>query len=217
MKRSDVATKWLLVAAFGHLLCWLGGDLLLYFVPNGPLDTMQLFDYTKAAQMLQGAAPMQFSVSGVAGVIAMMLALPGYYQISRFLKPVAPKAAKVAMVGAVLTCVAGGVMHVSCTTMLWHFVKFGCTQQAHQIMLSFFFENMATTLMCNTGVMLVSITLFVAVIRGKTCLPKWACIINTLPLTLVAGIVLAGMGAMNVASAAMFFGLFFCFRKFCKN
>jgi hypothetical protein len=38
--------------------------------------------------------------------------------------------------------------------------------------------------------------------------------VNTIPLTIVAGIVFAGMGAMNVASSGMFFGLYFLSKKY---
>lgn len=214
MKTKNMNPKLLLVGAFGHLLCWLGGDLLLYFVPNGPLDTVKLFGYEETARMLQGVNPLQFTISGVAGTVAMMLALVGYYQIYQFLKPTAPKASKVVLVGLILTCVAGAVMHFTCTSMLWYFVKSGATKAAHDIMLSFFMETAATTAMCNTGVFMVSIPLLINVAKGKTCLPKWAWLINTLPLTLAAAILFAGMGAMNVGSALMFFGLYFLIRKF---
>lgn len=214
MKTKDMNLKLLLVGAFGHLLCWVGGDLLLYFVPNGPLDTMQLFYYEETTRMLQGVNPFQFTISGVAGTMAMMLALVGYYQIYLFLKPAAPKASKVVLAGMILTCVAGAVMHVSMTSMLWYFVKSGATKQAHDIMLSFFFESIVTTAMCNTGVFMVSIPLLVTVAKGKTCLPKWAWLANTLPMTLVATVLLAGMGAMNVGSALMFVGLYFLIKKY---
>ena len=206
--------KLLLLGAFGHLLCWLGGDLLLYFMPNGPLDVMGLFDYQKTVVMLEGVSPLQFTISGVVGVVAMILIMPGYFQIANFLKPVSEKSAKIVQVGTALTCVAGAVMHFTCTSMLWHFVKGGATEQAHGIMLSFFVETSATSAMCNIGVFMVGVTLFVAVFRKKTCLPKWACLVNTLPLTMVAGILLAGMGAMNVASSLMFFGLYFLMQKY---
>lgn len=213
MKTKELNLKLLLVGAIGHLLCWACGDLLLYFVPNGPLDTMKLFNYEETVRMLQGVNPLQFTISGVAGTIAMMLALVGYYQIYQFLKPVAKKASKVVLVGTLLTCVAGAVMHFTCTSMLWYFVKSGATKAAHDIMLSFFMETAATTAMCNIGVFMVSIPLLVTVAKGKTCLPKWAWLVNTLPMTLVAGVLLAGMGAMNVGSALMFFGLYFLIKK----
>lgn len=209
----NVNRKLLLLGAFGHMLCWLGGDLLLFFQPAGPLNVMGLFDYEQTAAMLQGASAMQFTISGVVGVIAMMLIMPGYFQIANFLRPVSEKSARIVQVGTALTCVAGAVMHFTCTSMLWHFVKAGATQQAHSVMLSFFFETCATSAMCNIGVMLVCITLFIAVFKQKTCLPRWACLVNTLPLTLVAGIVLAGMGAMNVGSSLMFFGLYMLTKK----
>lgn len=210
---ENVNRKWLLLGAFGHLLCWLGGDLLLYFMPNGPLNVMGLFDYQTTAKMLEGASALQFTLSGVFGVIAMMLVMPGYFQIANFLKPVSDKSEKIVKVGTALICVGGAVMHFTCTSMLWYFVKAGATEQAHSIMLSYFLETGATSAICSIGVLVVGVTLFVAVFHKKTGLPKWACLVNTLPLTLVAAILLAGMGAMNVGSSLMFFGLYILLKK----
>ena len=213
---KSVNPKMFLFGAFGHLLCWLGGDLLLYFMPSGPLNVMGLFDYQTTAAMLEGASTLQFTLSGVFGVIAMMVIMPGYFQIANFLKPVSEKSARIVQVGTALTCVAGAVMHFTCTSMLWHLVKAGATEQAHSIMLSYFFETAATSAMCNIGVFMVCLTLFIAVFKQKTCLPKWACMVNTLPFTMVAAVLLAGMGAMNVGSSLMFFGLYFLTKKHCQ-
>ena len=84
-------------------------------------------------------------------------------------------------------------------------------------MLSYFFETCVTSGMCNIGVFMVCVTLFVTVVRGKTCFPKWACLVNTISFTMVAGIVFAGMGAMNVGSSMMFLGLYFLMRKYSKQ
>lgn len=211
---EKVTPKLLLCGAFGHLLCWLGGDLLLYFLPNGRLDVMGLFDYDKTVMMLQGASSLQFILSGIFGVIAMMVIMPGYFQIANFLKSVSMKSVRVVQVGTALTCVAGAVMHFTCTSMLWHFVKAGATEQAHEIMLSYFFETSVTSAMCNIGVFMVCVTLFIAVIRRKTCFPKWACLVNTIFFTMVAAVVFAGMGAMNIGSSLMFFGLYYLMKKY---
>lgn len=217
MKNSSINPKLLLFGAVGHLLCWLGGDMVLYFVPNGPLDTTGLFDYSKTVEMLMGANPLQFTISGIVGTVSMMLVLIAYYQIYLFLKPNSKVLSKLTLVGALLTCVPGAVMHFTTTTMLWYFVKSGATKEAHDVMLSFFSETMVTTSMCYVGVLMVCVSLFIAVVRGKTCLPKWCCLINSLSLTVVVGILLAGMGAMNVASSLMFLGLFVFIKKFSKE
>lgn len=212
--KPNVNKKYLLIAGIGHLLCWIGGDLLLYFQPSGFLDVKGLFDYDKTAQMLQNANPLQFTISGIIGTIAMMLAIVGYYQIYNLLKPVSKKSANVVLAGTLLTCIPGAIMHFSCTSMLWYFVKLGGTKLAHEVMLSFFFETSVTTFMCNLGVFLVAIPLLINVAKGKTFLPKWSWFVNTIPLTCLAGIIFAGMGAMNVASAGMFFGLYFLTNKY---
>lgn len=211
---AHVNTKLLLCGAFGHLLCWLGGDLLLYFMPSGPLNVIGLFNYEKTVVMLQGVSPFQFTLSGIFGVIAMMVIMPGYFQIANFLKPTSANLARVVQVGTALTCVAGAVMHFTCTSMLWHFVKAGATGQAHEIMLSYFFETGVTSALCNIGVFLVCGALFIAVFKEKTCFPKWTCVINTIFFTMIAAIIFAGMGAMNVGSSMMFFGLYFMMKKY---
>lgn len=209
--------KLLLYGAFGHLLCWIGGDLLLYFMPSGPMNVMGLFNYEKTVMMLQGVSPLQFTLSGIFGVTAMMIIMPGYFQIANFLESTSPKSARLVKIGTALTCVAGAVMHFTCTSMLWHFVKAGATKQAHEIMLSYFFETCVTSAMCNIGVFMVCITLFIAIFKEKTCFPKWTCLVNTITFTLIAAIIFAGMGAMNVGSSMMFFGLYFLMQKYCKQ
>lgn len=213
-QKSIINRKFFLIAAFGHLLCWVGGDLLLFFQPNGFLDVQGLFDYEKTVLMLENANPLQFTISGIAGTVAMMLVFFGYYEIYKMLKPISKKSANIVLVGTLLTCIPGAIMHFTCTSMLWYFVKLGGTQLAHEVMLSFFTETAITTLMCNLGVFLVTIPLLINVVKGKTFLPKWAWFVNTIPLTIVAGIVFAGMGAMNVASSGMFFGLYFLSKKY---
>ena len=203
-----------LFGAFGHLLCWIGGDLLLHFMPNGALDVTGLFDYEKTVEMLAGVSPVQFTLSGVFGVIAMMLVMPGYFRIAELLQPVTKWSAYIVRIATAFICVAGAVMHFTCTSMLWYFVRSGATAQAHEVMLSFFFETAATSALCNIGVFMVSITLFVAVFRRKTCFPRWASVVNTIPLTLLAGILFAGMGAMNIGSSMMFFGLYWLTKKY---
>jgi hypothetical protein len=178
------------------------------------MNVMGLFNYEKTVEMLQGVSPFQFTLSGIFGVIAMMVIMPGYFQIANFLKPTSPKSAHVVQVGTALTCVAGAVMHFTCTSMLWHFVKAGATVMAHEIMLSYFFETSVTSALCNIGVFMVCGALFVAVFKEKTCFPKWTCVINTMFFTMIAAIVFAGMGAMNVGSSMMFFGLYFMMKKY---
>lgn len=93
-QKSIINRKFFLIAAFGHLLCWIGGDLLLFFQPNGFLDVQGLFDYEKTVLMLENANPLQFTISGIAGTVAMMLVFFGYYEIYKMLKPVSKKKCK---------------------------------------------------------------------------------------------------------------------------
>lgn len=57
------------------------------------------------------------------------------------------------------------------------------------------------------GLLTFLVTLFVMVITGRTSLPQWACVLNTLPLMmLLAPTKLPAKG--NIAGAVMYLGLF---------
>ena len=57
------------------------------------------------------------------------------------------------------------------------------------------------------GLAVVLVTLFVMVVDGKTSLPQWACVLNTLPLMLIlTPTKLPAKG--NIAGTIMCLGLF---------
>ena len=57
------------------------------------------------------------------------------------------------------------------------------------------------------GLAVFLVTLFVMIVTGKTSLPQWACVFNTLPLMLIMmPTKFASKG--NIAGAVMFLGLF---------
>ena len=58
------------------------------------------------------------------------------------------------------------------------------------------------------GLAVFVVTLFIMVAAGKTTLPQWACVLNTLPVMLI--LLFTKIPAKgNISGAIMFFGLFF--------
>ena len=68
-------------------------------------------------------------------------------------------------------------------------------------------KTIATMIVGYLGLLIFLVTLFVMVITGRTSLPQWACVLNTLPLmVLLAPTKLPAKG--NIAGAVMYLGLF---------
>ena len=63
-------------------------------------------------------------------------------------------------------------------------------------------------IVCYLGFLIFGTAFFAAVVSGITPLPRWACLLNILPLMLALLPLRIG-GAGNWAGAIMFLGLFF--------
>ena len=84
----------------------------------------------------------------------------------------------------------------------------GRTESARAAIVEFFKKTSVTMYVCYLGLLLFAVTFLIAVLTGMTALPRWACLLNTVPLfLLLAPFHIAGTG--NLANAVMFAGLFF--------
>ena len=84
----------------------------------------------------------------------------------------------------------------------------GKTESARAAIVEFFKKTSVTMYVCYLGLLLFAVTFLIAVLTGMTALPRWACLLNTVPLfLLLAPFHIAGTG--NLANAVMFAGLFF--------
>lgn len=83
----------------------------------------------------------------------------------------------------------------------------GKTAEARKQILTFFRQTSATMYVCYLGLLLFSVSFFLAVVSGATSLPRWACLCNTLPVVLLlAPFRIVGVG--NAAGTIVFLGLF---------
>ena len=114
-------------------------------------------------------------------------------------------------VSAVVFLISIVVHHIICGLVEWLYVRLGRTDEAREVALEFQMKTIATMVVGYLGLASFVITLFIMVITGKTSLPQWACVINTLPLMIVLlPTKLPAKG--NIAGAFMFLGLFFILR-----
>ena len=75
------------------------------------------------------------------------------------------------------------------------------------MIVEFFKKTSITMYACYLGILIFSVSFFVAVVAGHTSLPQWGCIFNFIPL-FVALVLFKTPGAGNLAGAVMFLGLF---------
>ena len=120
-------------------------------------------------------------------------------------------ASTVMYISAVVFLISIVVHHIICGLVEWLYVRLGRTDEAREVALEFQMKTIATMVVGYLGLASFVITLFIMVITGKTSLPQWACVINTLPLMIVLlPTKLPAKG--NIAGAFMFLGLFFILR-----
>ena len=99
------------------------------------------------------------------------------------------------------------VHHIICGLVEWLFIRMGRTNEARQAVLEFQAKTIVTMVIGYLGLASFVITLFIMVSMGKTTLPQWACVLNTLPVMLILLITrLPAKG--NIAGAIMYLGLF---------
>ena len=112
------------------------------------------------------------------------------------------------LISTVMVLTFGAAHHVLCGVPEWLYVRMNRTEEARQLITEFFKKTSATMIACYLGFLVFGVSLFVPVAGGRTPLPRWACVVNILPLMLALTPTRVG-GAGNWAGALMFLGLLF--------
>jgi hypothetical protein len=95
---------------------------------------------------------------------------------------------------------------VICGVVEWFYIKLERTDAARTIVIEFQMKTMATMVIGYLGLATFVVPLFLMVASGRTSLPQWACVFNTLPLMVVLmPTKLPAKG--NIAGAIMYIGL----------
>lgn len=205
-----IPKKLLLVGAAGNLLCWVGDVLLSVFPGQETVSGLTL------SPAWIGAPLWRFSLSAILGAIAMMMVLCGFYALYRLLRPTVPGSAIIVICGGLLGCVPGAAFHVLCTTAAWFYDRLGGTEEAASAVMDYFTQHSPLMGLCVVGLLTACLELLRCVVRGKTCLPRWAAVYNiiviVLALELLCPIVVIP-GTMNLGGTGMFLGLWWCLQN----
>lgn len=202
-------TKLILFIAFiGHVLCGIC-DCLLGYSPSGRLDLKSALKDPDKMRDVFSDLPLKWPmISIVLGVYAITAFGFGYLELSRWMKEFSGPASVIMYISSVVFLLSIVVHHIICGLVEWLYVRMGRTDIAREAALEFQKKTIATMIIGYLGLITFIVTFFIMVIMGKTPLPRWACILNTLPVMLVLlPTKLPAKG--NIAGAVMYLGLFF--------
>ena len=197
----------LFIAFIGHILCGIC-DCLLGYSPSGRLDLKGALKSSDKMKEVFKDYPIKWSlVSIMLGVFAITMFGFGYLELSKWMEEYSQVASLVMYISAVIFLISIVVHHIICGLVEWLYVRLGKTDEAREVALEFQIKTVATMIVGYLGLAIFLVTLFIMVVTGKTSLPQWACVLNTLPLMLVLTLTkLPAKG--NIAGAVMYLGLF---------
>ncbi len=197
----------LMIACLGHIICGIT-DRMLAYTPAGRFDMgKDTKDSEKMKKLFEKMPLSRIEASMLVGVLALFMAGFGYLELSRWAGEYSELSGKIMYISGMFFIVPITAHHVLCGAVEWFYVKLGRTEQALETVLCFF-RRTAAAAIAYLGLLVFAVTLLVLVISGRTALPIWACLFNTLPLfVILAPTKLPAKG--NIANAVMFLGLCF--------
>lgn len=197
----------LFIAFIGHVLCGIC-DCLLSYSPSGRLDLKGALKDPDKMRTVFADMPLSWPLMSVLlGVYAITAFGFGYLGLSRWMEEFSRTASVIMYISSVVFLISIVVHHIICGLVEWLFIRMGRTNEARQAVLEFQAKTIVTMVIGYLGLASFVITLFIMVSVGKTTLPQWACVLNTLPVMLILLITrLPAKG--NIAGAIMYLGLF---------
>lgn len=196
----------LFIAFIGHVLCGIC-DCLLSYSPGGRLDLKGSLKDPDKMRTVFADMPLSWPlISILLGVYAITAFGFGYLGLSRWMEEFSRTASVIMYISSVVFLISIVVHHIICGLVEWLFIRMGRTNEARQAVLEFQAKTIVTMVIGYLGLASFVITLFIMVSMGKTTLPQWACVLNTLPVMLILLITrLPAKG--NIAGAIMYLGL----------
>lgn len=196
----------LIIALIGHIICGVT-DCMLAYTKDGRFEFSDVKDNKKIQKVFSSMSLKQMELAMFVGVFALFMASFGYIEISSWISESSPVIGQIMLIAAMFFIVLISAHHVLCGAVEWFYVKLGMTDEALKNVIDFF-KRTSVAAIAYVGLLVFDILLFVLVVTGKTDLPGWACVFNTIPaFLLLAPTKVPAKG--NIANAFMFLGLVF--------
>ncbi|MBQ4485542.1 MAG: hypothetical protein II936_00880 [Oscillospiraceae bacterium] len=197
----------LIMALAGHILCGVS-DCLLGYSRKGRLDLKNINDEEKMAAMFADM-PLSFPlVSMLLGTFAILLFGFGYMTLSYWMSRFSAVAANIMFISAMVFLIPIVTHHVFCGAVEWLYIRLDRKGEVRTAVLEMQKKTISTMFAGYAGLMVFLITLFIMTVTGRTDMPAWGCIFNTLVFMLL--MLPSKMPAKgNIAGALMYLGLIF--------
>ncbi|MCR5098807.1 MAG: hypothetical protein K6B14_07660 [Lachnospiraceae bacterium] len=194
----------LIIAGIGHLICGIT-DCMLAYTKDGRFDFSDIKDNTKMQKTFSSMPLKQVVLAMLIGVFALFMASFGYIEICGWISETSPVICHIMLIASMFFIVLISAHHVLCGAVEWFYVKLGRTEEALKAVTDFFKSTIIAAI-AYVGLLVFAVLFFILVVTGKTDLPRWACVFNTLPAFLIlAPTKVPAKG--NIANAFMFLGL----------
>lgn len=196
----------LLIAIVGHVLCGVC-DCLIGYSPSGRLDLKGAVKDANRMREVFADLPLIWPlISILLGVYAITAFGFGYLEISKWMREFSEMASGIMYIASVVFLISIVVHHIICGLVEWLYIRLGRTDEAREVALEFQIKTIATMIIGYLGLIIFLATLFIMVVTGRTTLPRWASVFNTLPLMVILlPTKLPAKG--NIAGAFMYLGL----------
>lgn len=196
----------LIIACAAHILCCFC-DRAITYTPNGRFNFNDLKNNENLSALFKNASTGKQVFSMLAGVLSLTLSGLGYIAMYEYVGGYSSVYGIILLVSIAMFMISGTAHHVFCGVVEWFYIKMDRTEKARQTILEFFKKTLPTMYVCFIGVLIYSVTLFIAIVTGTTGLPRWACVFNVITCFIVIS-PFRIVGSFNIAGAASFLGLF---------
>ena len=194
----------LIIACIGHIICGIT-DCMFAYSKNGRFDFANMKDEGKMKQVFSAMSLRQIEIGMMLGVIALFLTSFGYMAVAERMRNYGTVVANVMKISALFFLILISAHHVLCGAVEWFYVKSGMHEESLKEVTDFF-KKTSFVAIAYVGLFVYVVILFVMIVTGKTDLPRWTCVFNTLPAFLIlAPTKIPAKG--NIANAFMFLGL----------
>ena len=189
----------------GHILCGMT-DCMLGYSKKGRIDLRCIKDPERMREEF-AEMPLSYPLwSMLLGTLAITMFGFGYIWLARDMEQYSKTAAAIMHVSAMVFIVPIVTHHVFCGAVEWLYIRLGRTDEAREAVLEMQKKTIATMFAGYAGLLVFLVTLFVMTVSGKTGLPQWACVFNTLTfMLLMLPTKIPAKG--NVAGTLMYAGL----------
>ncbi len=207
MKTDQDIRKLLLIGLIASVITVVGGELPIGWVVYPKVEN----DITGMLGMLQGSANLslwQLACGVLFGGIGIPMQYYGFNAVALLVeRGGSPKTARLIHVGAAATAGLGGIVHVICIALMFlcRMVTFTGAGIPQPVMDFALWLVLPVSVVFMPVYYAMCISLFAAVVRGRTCLPRWAAVFNPLAATFVLNalpMLLPATAAMNALGMA---------------